>query len=87
MVRTAAVIFLLAVPVGGAVGVLLHVPDVLRLVGGVGHLALLPIMLVAVVLGMVGARSQGLAWGLAMFAAAVGCASAAAVVLATFDGV
>ena len=85
MARTAAVVLLLAVPVAGAVGIFLHVPEVLRL-SGPGHLILMPVMLLAVVLGTVVGRSQGLAYGLALFASVVGCATVVTVVVAALDG-
>ena len=76
----AAVALLLAVPVGGAAAVSLHVPEVLSLSD------LPPVMLLAFALGML-ARGRGMAYGFAVFAGVLGCASAVAVALAALEGV
>ena len=84
MARTAAIVLLFALPVAGAVAILLHVPQVS--LSGPGHLILMPVMLLAVVLGTVVGRSQGLAYGLALFASVVGCATVVTLVVAALAG-
>ena len=79
MARTAAIALLLAVPVGGAAAVFLHVPE------AVGLSDLAPGMLLAFALGML-ARGWGMAYGFVVFAGVLGCASAVAVALAAVDG-
>ena len=79
-----AVLALLAMPVGGAAAVFVYVADVPGL-SSLSHVVLAGALLLAVAFGIVGTAGRGVAHGLAVFAGAVACVSAAAVVVAMLE--